>query len=279
MLDLPALTRAMQGLRRRLSPRRQRRRPLRHRASAEGPRAEHDRDLQRARGDARERDQADRVFVAPDRSTASPRVSDAGGRAVSRPDLALRRVEARRRRADRGLLRGLRLRGLHLPLRVDPRRALHARPRLRLLQAASAAIRPGCGCSATASSGSRTSTSRTASTRCSWRWRRRAGQGQRSSTSAPTSTARSTTRSAGSANALGRESRARRTPGGDRGWIGDNPFIFLDTAKIRALGWQPKLTIREGDHPDARLPAGEPLGCWRRAHEGLRRSVCGTSAR
>jgi UDP-glucose 4-epimerase len=34
--------------------------------------------------------------------------------------------------------------------------------------------------------------------------------------------------------------------GGDRGWIGDNPFIYLDTARIRALGWQPKLTIREG---------------------------------
>jgi UDP-glucose 4-epimerase len=34
--------------------------------------------------------------------------------------------------------------------------------------------------------------------------------------------------------------------GGDRGWIGDSPFIFLDTARIRALGWQPRLTIREG---------------------------------
>jgi len=34
--------------------------------------------------------------------------------------------------------------------------------------------------------------------------------------------------------------------GGDRGWIGDNPFIFLDTAKIRATGWQPKLTIEQG---------------------------------
>lgn len=33
--------------------------------------------------------------------------------------------------------------------------------------------------------------------------------------------------------------------GGDRGWIGDNPFIFLDTARIRALGWTPRLTIRE----------------------------------
>jgi len=34
--------------------------------------------------------------------------------------------------------------------------------------------------------------------------------------------------------------------GGDRGWVGDNPFIFLDTRKIRALGWQPKLSIRSG---------------------------------
>ena len=34
--------------------------------------------------------------------------------------------------------------------------------------------------------------------------------------------------------------------GGDRGWIGDSPFIFLDTAKIRGLGWKPRLTIREG---------------------------------
>src|SRR4029434_2004862 len=32
--------------------------------------------------------------------------------------------------------------------------------------------------------------------------------------------------------------------GGDRGWIGDNPFIFLDTTRIRALGWKPQLTIR-----------------------------------
>ena len=34
--------------------------------------------------------------------------------------------------------------------------------------------------------------------------------------------------------------------GGERGWIGDNPFIFLDCTRIRALGWRPKLTIREG---------------------------------
>lgn len=34
--------------------------------------------------------------------------------------------------------------------------------------------------------------------------------------------------------------------GGERGWIGDSPFILLDCTKMRALGWKPKLTIREG---------------------------------
>jgi UDP-glucose 4-epimerase len=34
--------------------------------------------------------------------------------------------------------------------------------------------------------------------------------------------------------------------GGDRGWIGDNPFILLDTKRIASLGWKPQLTIRQG---------------------------------
>lgn len=34
--------------------------------------------------------------------------------------------------------------------------------------------------------------------------------------------------------------------GGERGWIGDNPFIYLDTGKIRAIGWKPKYSIEEG---------------------------------
>jgi UDP-glucose 4-epimerase len=38
----------------------------------------------------------------------------------------------------------------------------------------------------------------------------------------------------------------REYTGGDRGWIGDSPFIFLDTKKVRSLGWKPKLTIRQG---------------------------------
>jgi len=38
----------------------------------------------------------------------------------------------------------------------------------------------------------------------------------------------------------------RRYTGGDRGWIGDSPFIFLDATKVRSLGWRPRLTIRQG---------------------------------
>jgi UDP-glucose 4-epimerase len=34
--------------------------------------------------------------------------------------------------------------------------------------------------------------------------------------------------------------------GGDRGWIGDNPFIFLDCSRMRALGWQPTVSIEQG---------------------------------
>jgi UDP-glucose 4-epimerase len=50
-----------------------------------------------------------------------------------------------------------------------------------------------------------------------------------------------------------------RYTGGDRGWVGDNPFIYLDCSKMRALGWRPKLSIRDGvirtlryfeDHPE-----------------------------
>jgi UDP-glucose 4-epimerase len=36
----------------------------------------------------------------------------------------------------------------------------------------------------------------------------------------------------------------RTYTGGDRGWIGDSPFIFLNTARMRALGWRPQVCIR-----------------------------------
>jgi UDP-glucose 4-epimerase len=34
--------------------------------------------------------------------------------------------------------------------------------------------------------------------------------------------------------------------GGNKGWVGDNPFIFLETKKVRATGWKAKLTIEQG---------------------------------
>jgi len=46
-------------------------------------------------------------------------------------------------------------------------------------------------------------------------------------------------------HALGLKPRLEYT-GGDRGWVGDNPFIFLETKKIRATGWKPELTIEQG---------------------------------
>jgi UDP-glucose 4-epimerase len=33
--------------------------------------------------------------------------------------------------------------------------------------------------------------------------------------------------------------------GGERGWVGDSPFILLDCSRIRALGWKPRLTIKQ----------------------------------
>ncbi|HJN43235.1 MAG TPA: NAD-dependent epimerase/dehydratase family protein [Vicinamibacterales bacterium] len=46
-------------------------------------------------------------------------------------------------------------------------------------------------------------------------------------------------------NRLGVDPRRSYT-GGARGWVGDSPFILLDTRRIQALGWKPELTIREG---------------------------------
>lgn len=34
-----------------------------------------------------------------------------------------------------------------------------------------------------------------------------------------------------------------RFAGGSRGWVGDNPFIYLDTQKMRSFGWRPECAI------------------------------------
>ena len=38
----------------------------------------------------------------------------------------------------------------------------------------------------------------------------------------------------------------RQFTGGRQGWVGDNPFIFLDTGRIRETGWRARLSIKEG---------------------------------
>jgi UDP-glucose 4-epimerase len=45
--------------------------------------------------------------------------------------------------------------------------------------------------------------------------------------------------------ALGLQPRLEYS-GGNRGWVGDNPFIFLDTKKIQSTGWKTSLTIEQG---------------------------------
>jgi UDP-glucose 4-epimerase len=45
--------------------------------------------------------------------------------------------------------------------------------------------------------------------------------------------------------ALGLKPKLEYT-GGNKGWVGDNPFIFLDTKRIRATGWKTTLSIEQG---------------------------------
>ena len=51
--------------------------------------------------------------------------------------------------------------------------------------------------------------------------------------------------------------------GGERGWIGDSPFIFLDCARMRRLGWAPKLSIQQGSCARSTICA-RIRGSWRR---------------
>jgi UDP-glucose 4-epimerase len=46
--------------------------------------------------------------------------------------------------------------------------------------------------------------------------------------------------------------------GGDRGWVGDNPFIFLDCSKIRSTGWRPTKNIRESVRITAKFLMDNP---------------------
>ena len=55
--------------------------------------------------------------------------------------------------------------------------------------------------------------------------------------------------------------------GGERGWVGDNPFIFLETKKIRETGWKSTLTIEQGIR--------RTLGWLQQAESGKRKAESG----
>lgn len=65
-------------------------------------------------------------------------------------------------------------------------------------------------------------------------------------------------------NRLGASPRLELT-GGERGWVGDNPFIFLETQKIRATGWNVSLTIRQAVEKTVDWLAGNPWVFARRS--------------
>ena len=210
VLDTDALRAAMRRLRHGLPPAGQRRRPPRARAPARGPRAEHDRDLERARGDARDGRDARSRSPRPARSTASPRCS-------RRPRTRRSRSRPRSTRASKlageGLIgaycHGFGFTGRRLPLRLDPRRALHARPRDRLLPRA--ARRPDAAARAR-----RRPPAQELPVRAGLRerdadraGRAHDGRASPSTTSAPTSRSSSTSRSRVITRALGVSARAR----------------------------------------------------------------------
>jgi UDP-glucose 4-epimerase len=37
-----------------------------------------------------------------------------------------------------------------------------------------------------------------------------------------------------------------RCTGGERGWVGDAPFVHLDTTRLKSLGWRPQVSIEQG---------------------------------
>lgn len=46
--------------------------------------------------------------------------------------------------------------------------------------------------------------------------------------------------------------------GGERGWVGDNPFVFLDVRKAMATGWAPKRGIEQSVRETARWLIANP---------------------
>ena len=57
---------------------------------------------------------------------------------------------------------------------------------------------------------------------------------------------------------LGLKNVRYRTTGGERGWLGDSPFVHLDTGKLKALGWTPQISIDQGIRNTVRYLRANP---------------------
>jgi hypothetical protein len=49
-----------------------------------------------------------------------------------------------------------------------------------------------------------------------------------------------------------------RMTGGERGWLGDSPFVHLDTTNLNALGWLPQVSIEQGIRNTVRYLQAHP---------------------
>lgn len=52
----------------------------------------------------------------------------------------------------------------------------------------------------------------------------------------------------------------KRYTGGVRGWVGDNPVVYLSIRKIQALGWEPRMKAKDAIRLTARWTLGELRG-------------------
>jgi UDP-glucose 4-epimerase len=57
---------------------------------------------------------------------------------------------------------------------------------------------------------------------------------------------------------LGIHNAQYKMTGGERGWLGDAPFVHLDTSKLKALGWKPQVTIEQGIRNTVRYLKAHP---------------------
>jgi UDP-glucose 4-epimerase len=57
---------------------------------------------------------------------------------------------------------------------------------------------------------------------------------------------------------LGLKNVRYRMTGGERGWLGDSPFVQLDTGKLKALGWRPQISIEQGIRNTVRYLRADP---------------------